>query len=347
VLTVYLAPGGEKVLTERQLEILYSIVHEYIRTGEPVGSRTISKKYLTNKSAATIRNEMADLEEAGYLCQPYTSAGRVPTSKAYRVYVDMILQKRALSVPSLAREKLKVLKEEKRSVERTLSYLTQLLGSITHYISLAGIAVLNDATLNRLDLVKVDSAHILLLIILEGGLVHHDVIRADQEVKQEELDELSSYLNNIVSGRSWLEARDVIREKVFNELVRYAEICRQTLDEIDFVLKKSRYRFFTGGTNNVLLLPDFRDAEKLRSLLVLLEDEDEFGKVVEACATEEPISVIIGEENPVEAMKDCSLVLASSESGAKRTILGVIGPVRMDYEKTIGVLELLCEHLLN
>ncbi|MEN2996694.1 MAG: hypothetical protein ABC360_06830 [Acetomicrobium sp.] len=103
------------MLTERQLEILYSVVHEYIRTGEPVGSRTISKKYLTNRSAATIRNEMADLEEAGFLHQPYTSAGRVPTSKAYRVYVDMILQRDSLQVPATAREKLSSLKEEKEA----------------------------------------------------------------------------------------------------------------------------------------------------------------------------------------------------------------------------------------
>lgn len=336
-----------KELTDRQLDILYSIVHEYIRTGEPVGSRTISKKYLTHRSAATIRNEMADLEEAGYLCQPYTSAGRIPTSKAYRVYVDMILQKRSLRAPLVAREKLEALKEEKRSIEKMLSYLTQLLGSITHYISVAGITVLSDATLNRLDLVKVDSFHVLLLIILEGGFVHHDVIRTEQEITQEELDDLSSYLNCIISGRSWFEARDVIREKMLRELIHYAEICLQTLDEVDLVLKKSRYRFFTGGTSNILLLPDFRDMEKLRSLLVLLENEEEFARILEACATEEPISVIIGDENLVEAMRDCSLVLASTENGVKKTILGVIGPVRMDYERTIGVLEMLCEHLLD
>ncbi|SDY06883.1 heat-inducible transcription repressor HrcA [Acetomicrobium thermoterrenum DSM 13490] len=335
------------MLTERQLEILYSVVHEYIRTGESVGSRTISKKYLTNRSAATIRNEMADLEEAGFLHQPYTSAGRVPTSKAYRVYVDMILQRDSLQVPATAREKLSSLKEEKRSIENMLSYLTQLLGSITHYISLAGITVLNDATLSRLDLVKVDSHYVLLVIILEGGLVHHDIIRTERDVSQEELNDLTSYLNGVIAGRTWLEARDLIRERVFRELVHYAEICMQTLDEVDYVLKKSRYRFFTGGTSNILLLPDFRDTEKLRSLLVLLENEEEFAKIVDACATDEPISVIIGDENPVNAMKDCSLVLASAESGVKRTIIGVIGPVRMDYEGTIGVLELLCEQLLN
>lgn len=124
-----------------------------------------------------------------------------------------------------------------------LSYLTQLLGSITHYISVAGITVLSGATLNRLDLVKVDSFHVLLLIILEGGFVHHDVIRTEQEITQEELDDLSSYLNCKISGRSWFEARDVIREKMLRELIHYAEICLQTLDEVDLVLKKSRYRF--------------------------------------------------------------------------------------------------------
>jgi Transcriptional regulator of heat shock gene len=169
------ARGVKSVLTERQFEVVMAIVFEYIHTGEPVGSRALSKKYLTRISAATIRNEMADLEELGYITQPHTSAGRIPTSRAFRVYVDSILEGKREKSPELA-DRLLDLKRQRADFEEVLAYSSQLLSRATQTVALAASAPMAQVRLERVEFVCIDLYHALLLVVLQGRLIHQKLL---------------------------------------------------------------------------------------------------------------------------------------------------------------------------
>lgn len=332
------------MLSERQLEVVLAVVYDYIQTGEPVGSRTLSKKYLTGRSAATIRNEMSDLEELGYLVQPHTSAGRIPTSRAYRLYVDTILQRRRVPHPEAERW-IAELREQRRDVEGALAYISQLLTRVTQYVSVAALAPFQEIRLLRVDFLRMDSTHALAIVVVEGGLVHHKMISFPCEVRQEELETLSRRINTVMAGRTWNEARNDLLQYVMNELREKEENCRAAISEMDGLLSAQPFRFYRGGAHHLLAMPDFKDLGKLHAVFSLLEEESALVELVDNCALNGTLTVTIGEENPEERMHDCSVVLATANTGGRKAILGLIGPVRMNYESSIAVLETVLEGL--
>ncbi|MBL3592842.1 MAG: heat-inducible transcription repressor HrcA [Synergistaceae bacterium] len=332
------------MLTERQLEVVLSVVYDYITTGEPVGSRTVSRRYLTGKSAATIRNEMSELSEMGYLNQPHTSAGRVPTAKAYRLYVDSILQRRR--EPLQALDPLpKELKSRRDDAEAALSMISQLLARLTHSIGLAGVEVMEEVLVQRIDFLPVDSRHALVLTVLKGGLVHHRMIEFPLEIRPADLEELSSRINLLASGRAWNEVRQSLSEYLAGTLDHLSRSCFSALEAIDELLSGRSMRIFAGGAHHILGLPDFQDIGKLQALMALLEEESSLEKLVRSVPQSEGLSVVIGEENPLEELQNCSIVLSSGQSAGRRLVLGLIGPQRMDYEGAIVLLEGLLPHL--
>ena len=213
------------MLTERQYEVLMAIVFEYIHTGEPVGSRSLSKKYLTRVSAATIRNEMADLEEMGYITQPHTSAGRVPTGRAFRVYVDSILDGQRQKAPELA-DRLSELIRRRADFEEVLAYSSQLLSRATQTVALAASAPVAQVRLERVEFVPVDLHHALLLVVLQGRLIHQKLLSFPCEMNRETLDEIARRINMVASGRSWSEVRGGLQSFLLKELAEVAESCR-------------------------------------------------------------------------------------------------------------------------
>ncbi len=335
------------MLSERQLEVVLAVVYEYIKTNEPVGSRNLSKRYLKGRSAATIRNEMFDLEEEGFFSQPHTSAGRVPTEKAYRVYVDNILQRQRKLSPfggACAKE----LENQRRDTENLLFHISRLLSRVTNYMGVAALTPLKEIRLLRVDFLRIDSGHVLAVVILEGGLVHHRTFGVPWDVGQEELDELARRITLLASGRPWRAVRQDLLSFVQQELERNREYCRSAMREMDeLLLSISSYRLFTGETRYLLGQPDFKDITKLQAVLSLLEEETSLAGLVESVSVQKEggVRVAIGAEHPELHARECSLVLAPTEVGGCEALIGLIGPVRMDYENAIATVETLIKAL--
>jgi heat-inducible transcriptional repressor len=328
------------VLTERQLEVILSVVHEFIESGEEVGSRTLSKRYLKGRSAATIRNEMADLEEMGYLMQPHTSAGRVPTTRAYRIFVDSMLQR--LQQSERGRGWIKSLEAHRDGLRGALSEASEMLSQLSSYVGMAAVTQLEQAHLRKVDFIRVDSSRFLLLVVLEGGVVHHRMTPMPCDLSQDILEDLARRINTL-SGYEWSEVRETLRDYISGELGRYADSCGRALAELDAILAGERTKLYTGSISNLFDVPDFQDIGRFRALFSILEQESELAKLLAKYDIRDGIEVVIGEENAAPELQNCSVVLSSSSDGGTRTMLGVIGPKRMNYERVISVLDrVLC-----
>ncbi|MDR1579886.1 MAG: heat-inducible transcriptional repressor HrcA [Synergistaceae bacterium] len=329
------------MLTERQLEVILSVVHEFIESGEEVGSRTLSKRYLKGRSAATIRNEMADLEEMGYLMQPYTSAGRVPTTRAYRIFVDTMLQR--LPHNERGHGWIKHLEAHRDGLRGALAKASEMMSQLSNYVGMAAVTQLEQIHLRKIDFVRVDSAHALLLVILEGGVVHHKIVTMPYDLSQDILEDLARNINTL-AGYEWNEVREMLRNYISGELGRYADSCVNALTELDAILAGERTKLYTGSMSNLFNVPDFQDIGKFRALFSILEQESELAKLLAQYGMKDGIGVVIGEENAAPELQNCSMVFSSSSDEGARTILGVIGPKRMNYERVIAVLDrVLCD----
>jgi heat-inducible transcriptional repressor len=324
------------MLTERQLEVLLSVVHEFIESGEKVGSRTLSKRYLKGRSAATIRNEMADLEEMGYLVQPHISAGRVPTTMAYRLFVDSMLQR--LPRNERGNAWISHLKEHRDGLRGALAHASEMLSQLSNYVGMAAVIQLKQARLSKIDFIRVDSSHFLLLVILEGGVVHHRMVNVPCDLSQEMLETLARKIN-ILAGYQWSEVREILYSYIVNELGKYADSCKRAIGELDTILNDEQTTLYTGSLTNLFDVPDFQDIGHFRALFSVLEQEGELAKLLAGYGQKDGIGVIIGEENAVPELKNCSVILSSSSTDRTRTMLGVIGPKRMNYERVIAVLD--------
>ena len=333
------------MLTERQLEVLLSVVYEFIESGEHVGSRTVSKRYLKGRSAATIRNEMADLDDMGYLTQPHTSAGRVPTTMAYRLFVDTVLQRRA-EKNHVRREWMDHLRAHRDGVAGALASASELLTKMSNYVGVAAVTQLRQARLNKIDFIRVDSSNILLLLILDGGIVHHKMISLPADLSQDSLEDLARRINTL-SGHEWGEVRTILQRHISNELGRYAESCKSALDELDDILAGDSTTLFTGSLGNLFNVPDFQDIGRFKALFSVLEQESSLVELIRRCSDPEGIKVVIGEEHEMPEMRNCSVVMSSTTTEGERTMLGVIGPKRMNYEKVISVLDRVLQDLVE
>lgn len=335
------------MLTERQLGIVLAVVYEYIRTGEPAGSRTITKKYIKGLSPATIRNEMADLEEMGYFYQPHTSSGRLPTARAYRVYVDSVTSRERLR-PRETGEWQKEIESRRSGIEDLLSYVTQMLARLTNYVGVAAVAGLDDAEIQHIDLMPLGGVHILALIVLRGGLVHHSQFALPYDIEPSVIEELARRINTVASGRTWSEVRDDLYSFVLNGLEDVEETCRMAIRELDRFLVAQNYRFFSSGAQHILNLPHFQTLGRLQAVLSLLEQEKPLSKMIERCRLSSALKVSIGEENDaegVEGMEENSMILIPAHTRQQKAVLGLIGPLRMDYERSIIILEAMVDAL--
>ena len=335
------------MLTERQLGIVLAVVYEYIKTGEPAGSRTITKKYIKGLSPATIRNEMADLEEMGYFYQPHTSSGRLPTAKSYRVYVDSVTSRQRLR-PRETREWQQEIESRRNGIEDLLTYVTHMLARLTNYVGVAAVPGLDATEIRHIDLMPLGGSHILALIVLKGGLVHHSQFTLPCDIEPSAIEELTRRINTVASGRTWSEVRDVLYDFVLNGLENVEESCRMAIRELDNFLTMQNYRFFSSGAQHILNLPHFQTLGRLQAVLSLLEQEKPLSKMIENCRQSESLKVSIGEENDaegVEGMGDNAMILIPAQTRQQKAVLGLIGPLRMDYERSITILEAMVDAL--
>jgi heat-inducible transcriptional repressor len=230
------------------------------------------------------------------------------------------------------------LKEHREGIRGALTRASELLSKLSSYVGMAAVTQLKQARLSKIDFIRVDSSHFLLLVILEGGVIHHRMINMPYDLSQDSLEDLARRINTL-AGYQWSEVREILRSYIAREVGRYADSCRRALMELDDILAGESTTVYTGSLANLFDIPDFQDIGRFRALFSVLEQEGELAKLLGQYSKKDGIGVIIGDENTAPELENCSVVLSSSSTEGTRTILGVIGPKRMNYERVISVLD--------
>lgn len=332
-------------LDERKLKILQAIIRNYLESGEPVGSRTISKFTDLNLSSATIRNEMADLEELGFIIQPHTSAGRIPSDKGYRLYVDMLLKDRVQEVEDMK----ELLLEKADRLENLLQQVAKLLAINTNYTTMVSTPQYKKKV-KFIQLTEVDENQLLAVIVFERNIVKNKMIRISSSLNKETLLKLNIVINTFLQGLDLGEINLPVITQMKEQAGDYRAIVNDILDAImQAVSEGEDFEIFTSGTTNILRYPELSDREKACDLLYTLEEKKALTELIQDKIEDEEnrgIQVYIGDETPIESMKECSVVTATYEieEGVYGKV-GIIGPKRMDYQKVVGTLQSLMQQL--
>jgi len=330
-------------LDERKIKILNAIIQTYLETGEPVGSRTISRFTDLKLSSATIRNEMSDLEEMGYILQPHTSAGRIPSDKGYRFYVDNLMKVKSEEV--VRQNEMMVQKVDK--LEQVLKQVVKMLATNTNYASLITAPQSQKNKLKFIQLTRVNEEQILAVMMLEGNIIKNKILTVDELVEEEEVVKLNLLLNTYLQGLSLQEINMELLQTMKRQAQGHRKIISDLIDTIvEAIQEEDDTEIYTSGTTNLLKYPELADREKAGQLLYTLEEKQGLNELITAGENEHGIQVYIGSESPVQSMKDCSIVTATYEleEGVQGTI-GIIGPKRMDYKKVVNNLETVMTQL--
>ncbi len=332
-------------LDERKLKILQAIIRNYLDTGEPVGSRTISKYTDLNLSSATIRNEMADLEELGFIVQPHTSAGRIPSDKGYRLYVDLLLQDKVQEVENMK----EILIEKADRLENLLQQVAKLLAVNTQYTTMVSTPQYKKKV-KFIQLTEVDEHQLLAVIVFERNIVKNKIIHIASSLSKETLLKLNIIINTFLQGLDLGEITLPVISQMKEQAGEYRTIVNDILDAImQAVTEEEDIEIYTSGTTNILRYPELSDREKAVDLLYTFEEKKVLSEFIQDKMEDEEkrgIQVYIGDETPVESMKECSVVTATYEveEGVYGKV-GIIGPKRMDYQKVVSTLQSLMTQL--
>ncbi|BBF43283.1 heat-inducible transcription repressor HrcA [Lachnospiraceae bacterium KM106-2] len=334
-------------LDDRKLKILQVIIKNYLETGEPVGSRTISKNPELKLSSATIRNEMSDLEELGYIIQPHTSAGRIPSDKGYRLYVDTMMKDKIHEIEDLKTE----LTQKTDKIDVLLQQVAKMLAVNTNYATMVSKPKFKHKKVKFIQLAEVDSTQLLAVIVLEGNIVKNKMITIQESVEKEIVLKLNLVLNTFLQGLDLTEINMSIIQKMKAQAGNYSDLVSDILDAVaEAINEEDDVKIFTSGATNILKYPELRDTEKATELLYTFEEKKQLNDILTdklgEDADEHGIQVYIGAETPVESMKDCSVVTATYEieEGVYGKV-GIIGPKRMDYEKVVSTLQTMMVQL--
>ena len=348
--------GLDEQLDERKVKILKAIIKNYLETGEPVGSRTISKFTDMKLSSATIRNEMADLEELGYIVQPHTSAGRIPTDKGYRLYVDDMMSEKEQNITN--RENEVAVKEQELSsmkdmlgekvekVEELLQNVAKVLAKDTNYATMVTTPKVTGNKLKFVQLSQLEANKILAVIVMEGNLIRNKVITVSEDLSQENLLKLNILINTTLTGLTLEQMNLSIVSKMENQAGEHINLVKEVLDAIvDTISSADDLKIYTSGATNIFKYPELADTSKASELISTFEDKQELADMVRGEMGDSEntgVQVYIGDEVPVRTMKDCSVVTATYELGdGMRGTIGIIGPKRMDYENVVDSLKKL------
>lgn len=333
-------------LDDRKLKILQAIIRYYLETGEPVGSRTISKFTDLKLSSATIRNEMADLEELGYIIQPHTSSGRIPSDKGYRLYVDTMMEEKITEVEEMREQLL----EKADKMETLLKQVAKLLAVNTNYATMVSTPQYRSRKVKFIQLTEMDQEQLLAVIVLEGNIVKNKMIAINDYLDKESILKLNLVMNTFLQGLDLSEISLGLIQKIKEQVGGFAKLVRDILDAIEQAIsEEDNIQIYTSGATNILKYPELNNAEKASQLLYTLEEKQQLGDLMNNEFADEEnrgIQVYIGDETPVASMKDCAVVTATYqiEEGVYGKV-GIIGPKRMDYEKVVATLQKLMTDL--
>ncbi|MCR4618245.1 MAG: heat-inducible transcriptional repressor HrcA [Lachnospiraceae bacterium] len=326
-------------MDERKTKILQAIIRNYLDTGEPVGSRTISKDTDLNLSSATIRNEMADLEEMGYIIQPHTSAGRIPSDKGYRFYVDTLMEAKEQEVADMK----DMLLERQDRLEDMLKSVVKVLARDTQYATMITAPTTHLNKLKFIQLSRVDSEHVLAVVVIEGNMIRNRMIEVTEEIDDETMLKLNMLLNTALNGLAIEQINLSMVAKLKQQAGIHSGVVGDVIDEVIETLTEDKdLEVYTSGTNNIFKYPELADNEKASKLITAFEEKELLGDIIQTNSSDENtgIQVYIGGENQNSNMQDCSVVTATYDlgDGMKGTI-GIVGPRRMDYDKVVGTLK--------
>ena len=306
---------GDMELDERKITILKAIIKNYMETGEPVGSRTISKYVNSKWSSATIRNEMSDLEEMGYIVQPHTSAGRIPSDKGYRFYVDQILLEKDNEVTEIK----EMMVQRMGRLEQVLKALAKNLASNTNYAAMISGPQYHRNKLKFIQLSKVDTHKLLIVTVVEGNIIKNTMVNIEEAISDEELLNLNILLNTNLNGLTIEEINLGVISRLKEQAGIHSKVVDLVLNEVAAVIKadEDELQIYTSGATNIFKYPELSDSRKASELLSTLEHTETLQELVDTVGadSETGIQVYIGDESPVQAMKDCSVVTATYELG--------------------------------
>lgn len=325
-------------LDERKLRILRTIIDDYILTAAPVGSRTISKRSELGLSSATIRNEMSDLEEMGFLEQPHTSAGRIPSEKAYRFYVDSMMKGSNLTEEEVKRIRSHFSRRLDET-EEVVAHTARLLSDITDYTAMIMSPEMQEITVKHIQLVPVTQGRALAVIVTDAGLVRDAFINVPPACDARDLERFSNMLTNRLKNRPLHTAVETLLSEVGNELSEHREFLSSVADAIVRDISREASRgVILGGATNLLKHPEYNDIGKASNMLAVLETKETLYKILSRAAQME-FTITIGSENEVEEMQSSSIVTATYKIAGKPVgSFGVIGPTRMDYGRVVSIL---------
>ena len=333
----------------RKMKILQAVVLNYLETGEPVGSRTISKYTDLNLSSATIRNEMADLEELGYIIQPHTSAGRIPSDKGYRLYVDNMMAEKEKEV----NEMKELLLEKEEKMDALLKQAAKVLANDTNYAAMISAPACQGNKVKFIQLSRVDAHQLVAVVVVEGNIIKNNMISVDDELDDETLLKLNILLNTSLGGLSVSEINLAMIARLKQQAGVHEAIVGHVIDAVAEAIREDdeELEIYTSGAKNIFKYPELADNQKASEIINAFEEKQMLSSLVQETLTNSDsrgIQVYIGDESPVSTIKDCSVVTATYELGeGMRGTIGIIGPKRMDYEKVVDSLKGLMNQLDN
>ncbi len=325
-------------LDERKKKILESIIRDYVETAEPVGSRAMVKKHDLKISAATVRNEMADLEDMGYLEQPHTSAGRIPSESGFRYYVDCMMEKEPPGEREYALLQ-QLFEQNIEDWEQVILGIAHFLSQMTRYASFVIVPAVKFTEFRNLQLVPLDKGKALLLLVCDMGVIMHRMISIPELISSQDLQAITGSFNQAFRGKRLEEVKRSDLQLIRENLSQRRRIIDNALEAIDNLLQNScDEKVMVSGALNILNEPEFKDMEKLKRILNVLEEDDSLRQIIPG-ELGEAVDIKIGRENPLEDIKEMSLVVAGYKSFGELGKIGVIGPVRMEYWKAVGTVE--------
>ena len=341
------------MLDDRKLKVLYAIINSYIDSAEPIGSRTISKNFDLGVSSATIRNEMSDLEEQGFLNKPYSSSGRIPSEKAYRLYVDAIMKSQmSIKKDSKDLDVKKFLTKESSDIEEIMQNAAKILSVFTNYTSIVASPKFQDSIIKQIQLVSLEGLGVLVVIVLNNGIIKNPMYKSNKKIDSNDLNVVSNIMNEELKGIN-LEELFIKLENGYpyeehnKEPNRYKDI----IDNIYPIILHSieeliSIELYFEGLTNIFNFPEYKDIEKAKSLMSFIEDKDLVLNMLANTSSNDGVDIIIGNENIYSPIKDISIITTTYKTGDKIFgRVGLIGPMRMDYVNLINTLKVFSKDI--
>jgi heat-inducible transcriptional repressor len=326
-------------LNDRSKQILEAIIEDYILTAEPVGSRTITRRHPFAISPATVRNVMSDLEEMGYLASPHTSAGRVPTDKAYRLYVDSLLAVRRVS----RNEREEIRRRcciDGRDIGSVLRDTSRILSSVSHYMGVVLAPRFTAAVLRQIEFVKLSGNRILVILVSQTGSVQNKIIESDGQINLADLERMNNYLNEMLQGLTITQVKSRLIIEMQDEKTRYDSLMSQAITLSQKTMADSDSEIFLEGQTNIMELPEFSDVTRMKEIFRTFEEKNHLVSLLDRCMDAEGFNIFIGAESRLSEMAGISVITSTYRTGRNSLgVLGVIGPTRMGYAKVIPVVD--------